>query len=112
DVFQHMGTLSGGQRKRVALAAALLQPADLLILDEPTNHIDTETVNWLESYLQKMRSALLMVTHDRYFLDRVANRIIELDDGALYRYTGNYSVFLEQKAERMEQQASEDRKRE
>ena len=107
-----MGTLSGGQRKRVALAAALLHPADLLILDEPTNHLDTETVYWLERYLQKMKSALLMVTHDRYFLDRVANRIVELDRGAIYRYVGNYSTFLEQKAERMEREASEERKRE
>jgi len=112
DALQRMGTLSGGQRKRVALAAALIQPADLLILDEPTNHIDTETVYWLERYLQKMKSALLMVTHDRYFLDRVANRIVELDGGSLYRYVGNYSVFLEQKAERLEQQAAADRKRE
>ncbi|TLS48460.1 ABC-F family ATP-binding cassette domain-containing protein [Paenibacillus antri] len=112
DPMQRMGTLSGGQRKRVALAAALLHPADLLILDEPTNHLDTETVYWLERYLQKMKSALLMVTHDRYFLDRVANRIVELDRGSLHRYSGNYSAFLEQKAERMEREASEDRKRE
>jgi ATP-binding cassette subfamily F protein uup len=112
DALQRMGTLSGGQRKRVALAAALLHPADLLILDEPTNHLDTETVYWLERYLQKTKSALLMVTHDRYFLDRVANRIVELDLGAIYRYVGNYSTFLEQKAERMEREASEERKRE
>ena len=111
DPLQRMGTMSGGQRKRVALAAALLHPADLLILDEPTNHLDTETVYWLERYLQKMKSALLMVTHDRYFLDRVANRIVELDRGEVYRYVGNYSTFLEQKAERMEREASEERKR-
>ena len=74
-----MGTLSGGQRKRVALAAALIQPSDLLILDEPTNHIDNESVAWLEQYLQKRRGALLMITHDRYFLDRVANVMLELD---------------------------------
>jgi ATP-binding cassette subfamily F protein uup len=111
DVLQRMGMLSGGQRKRVALAAALIQPAELLILDEPTNHIDTDTVYWLEQYLQKMKSALLMITHDRYFLDRVANRIVELDDAKLYGYTGNYSVFLEQKAERMEQQQAMERKR-
>ncbi|HZG86724.1 ABC-F family ATP-binding cassette domain-containing protein [Paenibacillus sp.] len=111
DVLQRLGTLSGGQRKRVALAAALIQPADLLILDEPTNHIDTETVFWLEQYLQKSKSALLMITHDRYFLDRVTNRILELDQGKLYGYTGNYSVFLEQKAERMEQQEAAERKR-
>ncbi|MCI3921459.1 ABC-F family ATP-binding cassette domain-containing protein [Paenibacillus sp. TRM 82003] len=111
DVLQRMGVLSGGQRKRVALAAALIQPADLLILDEPTNHIDTETVFWLERYLQKTKSALLMITHDRYFLDRVANRIVELDDGKLHRYTGNYSLFLEQRAERLEREQTEERKR-
>lgn len=106
-----MGTLSGGQRKRVALAGALIRPADLLILDEPTNHIDTDTVDWLESYLAKSRFALLMITHDRYFLDRVAGRIIELDQGKLYGYTGNYSVFLEQKADRMERQQASEEKR-
>lgn len=111
DVLARMGDLSGGQRKRVALAAALIQPADLLVLDEPTNHIDTETVDWLERYLQKSKSALLMITHDRYFLDRVANRIVELDGGKLYRYAGNYSFFLEQKADRMEREQAEERKR-
>jgi ATP-binding cassette subfamily F protein uup len=111
DVLARMGTLSGGQRKRVAMAGALIQPADVLILDEPTNHIDTETVQWLEVYLKKSKSALLMITHDRYFLDRVAGRIIELDQGKLYGYTGNYSVYLEQKAERLEQQQSSEKKR-
>jgi ABC transport system ATP-binding/permease protein len=111
DIFARMGTLSGGQRKRVAMAAALLQPADLLILDEPTNHIDAETVQWLEQYLSRSSCALLMITHDRYFLDRVANRIIELDQGKLYSYTGNYSIFLEQKAERMEQLEASEQKR-
>jgi ABC transport system ATP-binding/permease protein len=111
DVFALMGTLSGGQRKRVAMAGALLQPADLLILDEPTNHIDAETVQWLEQYLARASCALLMITHDRYFLDRVANRIIELDQGKLYSYAGNYSIFLEQKAERMEQQQASEQKR-
>jgi len=111
DALQRMGALSGGQRKRVALASALIRPADLLILDEPTNHIDSDTVHWLELYLQKSKSALLMITHDRYFLDRVANRIVELDEGKLYGYAGNYSVFLEQKAERMEQQEAAERKR-
>lgn len=106
-----VGTLSGGQRKRIALAGALINPADLLILDEPTNHIDNETVAWLEQYLQKRKGALLMVTHDRYFLDRVATRMIELDQGQLYTYTGNYSTFLELKAEREEQQAAGERKR-
>lgn len=106
-----IGTLSGGQRKRVALASALIQPADLLVLDEPTNHIDHETIVWLEGYLNKRKGALLMITHDRYFLDRIVNRIIELDQGNLYRYVGNYSVFLEKKAEREEQQRSSEQKR-
>jgi ABC transport system ATP-binding/permease protein len=81
-----MGTLSGGQRKRVALASALIHPCELLILDEPTNHIDNDSVVWLEQYLQKRRGALLMITHDRYFLDRVANVMLELDHGRLFRY--------------------------
>ncbi|MFF3922428.1 ABC-F family ATP-binding cassette domain-containing protein [Paenibacillus lactis] len=106
-----MGTLSGGQRKRVALAAALIQPSDLLILDEPTNHIDNESVAWLEQYLQKRRGALLMITHDRYFLDRVANVMLELDHGRLYRYEANYSRFLELKAEREEREAASEQKR-
>lgn len=106
-----VGTLSGGQRKRVALAGALITPADVLILDEPTNHIDNATVAWLEEYLQKRKGALLMVTHDRYFLDRVANRIIELDKGRLYSYSGNYSLFLEKKAEREELAEASERKR-
>lgn len=104
--------LSGGQKKRVALAAALIHPADLLILDEPTNHIDNETVEWLESQLAKYKGALLLVTHDRYFLDRVTNRILELNRGKLYGYEGNYAVYLEKKAEREEQEAaSEDKRR-
>ncbi|MDA8233341.1 MAG: ABC-F family ATP-binding cassette domain-containing protein [Clostridia bacterium] len=108
DLEAKVGTLSGGQRKRIAMAATLLSPADLLILDEPTNHIDNETVAWLEDYLKARKGALLMITHDRYFLDRVTNRIIELDKGKLYTYEGNYSMFLELKAEREEQlQASE-----
>lgn len=104
-------TLSGGQKKRIALASALINPADLLILDEPTNHIDNDTVAWLEQYLHKRKGALLMITHDRYFLDRVATRIIELDKGKLYTYTGNYSSFLESKAEREELQEASERKR-
>lgn len=92
--------LSGGQQKRVAIAKALIQPADLLILDEPTNHLDNETIIWLEQYLTRYQGALLLVTHDRYFLDRITNRIYELDNGALYVYEGNYEVFLEQKTER------------
>lgn len=106
-----METLSGGQRKRVALAAALITPSELLILDEPTNHIDTDSVAWLEQYLQKRRGALLMITHDRYFLERVASVMLELDGGRLYRYEANYSRFLELKAEREEREASEEQKR-
>ena len=97
-----IGTLSGGQKKRVALACALINPADLLILDEPTNHLDNNTIDWLEQYLNKRRGALLMITHDRYFLDRVVNEIIEIDRGSLYEYKGNYSSFLEKKLEREE----------
>ncbi len=95
-------TLSGGQRKRIAMARALIQPSELLILDEPTNHIDNETIEWLEDYLKRRKGALLLITHDRYFLNRVVNRIIELDEGALYSYQGNYEAFLEGKAEREE----------
>jgi ATP-binding cassette subfamily F protein uup len=86
-----MGTLSGGQRKRVALAHALIQRPDLLILDEPTNHLDAETITWLETYLARYRGALLLVTHDRYFLDRVTGRILEIDRGAVQSFDGNYS---------------------
>ncbi|MDT3426944.1 ATP-binding cassette subfamily F protein uup [Paenibacillus forsythiae] len=106
-----MGALSGGQRKRVALAAALITPSELLILDEPTNHIDTSSVAWLEQYLQKRRGALLMVTHDRYFLERVAGVMLELDQGRLFRYEANYSRFLELKAEREEREAASEQKR-
>lgn len=95
-----VAALSGGQRKRVAIAQALIQPADLLILDEPTNHIDTSTVAWLEAQLAKFAGALLLVTHDRYFLDRVVTRILELDRGQLYGYEGNYGRYLEQKEAR------------
>ncbi|MEC5424197.1 ABC-F family ATP-binding cassette domain-containing protein [Virgibacillus sp. C22-A2] len=98
--------LSGGQQKRIAIAKALIQPADLLILDEPTNHLDNETVEWLEKYLQSYKGALLLVTHDRYFLNRVTNRIYELDKGNLYIYQGNYETFLEKKAEREALEAS------
>ncbi|MEL7635782.1 MULTISPECIES: ABC-F family ATP-binding cassette domain-containing protein [Sporomusa] len=111
DFTAIVSTLSGGQRKRVALASALINPADVLILDEPTNHIDNDTVAWLEQYLAKRKGALIMITHDRYFLDRVTNRIIELDKGKLYTYTGNYSNFLELKAEREDQQEASERKR-
>ncbi|RLL40380.1 ABC transporter ATP-binding protein [Oceanobacillus piezotolerans] len=95
-----VGELSGGQKKRVSIAKALIQPADLLILDEPTNHLDNDTVEWLEKYLQTYKGSLLLVTHDRYFLNRVTNKIYELDKGNLYIYEGNYEMFLEKKAER------------
>ncbi|MED4609754.1 ABC-F family ATP-binding cassette domain-containing protein, partial [Paenibacillus validus] len=111
DFAQKVGTLSGGQRKRVAMARVLIQPADLLILDEPTNHIDHETVEWLEGFLAGWKGALLLVTHDRYFLDRVTNRMFELDRGKLYSYEGNYASFLEKKAERLEREASMQDKR-
>jgi len=111
DFSQKMSELSGGQRKRVAMARALIQPADLLILDEPTNHIDNETVEWLEEYLSRYKGALLLVTHDRYFLDRVTNRTFELDGGKLYSYEGNYAAFLEKKAEREENEAAAESKR-
>lgn len=106
-----VGTLSGGQRKRIALASSLITPSDLLILDEPTNHIDNDTVEWLEQFLNKRKGALLMITHDRYFLDRVANRTIELHNGNLYSYSGNYSDFLEKKLEREELEQASERKR-
>ena len=111
DYHKKIGQLSGGQRKRVAMASALLTPCDLLILDEPTNHLDNDTIAWLENYLLNRKGALLMVTHDRYFLDRVVTRTIELDKGQLYEYTGNYSDFLEQKANRREAQTAIEAKR-
>ncbi|WP_368658407.1 ABC-F family ATP-binding cassette domain-containing protein [Metabacillus halosaccharovorans] len=92
--------LSGGQKKRVAIAKALIQPADILILDEPTNHLDNETIEWLEGFLAQYRGSIVLITHDRYFLNRVTNQIFELDQGQLYTYSGNYEVFLEKKAER------------
>ncbi len=103
--------LSGGMRKRVALASALISPADLLVLDEPTNHIDLAAVAWLEQHLNQRKGAVLMITHDRYFLDRAANKILELDRGKLYAYTGNYSVFLDAKVRRLEQEQSSENKR-
>ncbi|GGA88861.1 ABC-F family ATP-binding cassette domain-containing protein [Ornithinibacillus halotolerans] len=110
DFNKSVTELSGGQRKRIAIAKALIQPADLLILDEPTNHLDNETVEWLEKYLQSFKGALLLVTHDRYFLNRVTNKIFELDKGNLYIYEGNYEVFLEKKAEREELERSNEQK--
>ncbi|MDC3425749.1 ABC-F family ATP-binding cassette domain-containing protein [Aquibacillus sp. 3ASR75-11] len=107
---KNISQLSGGQMKRVAIARALLQPADLLILDEPTNHLDNETIEWLESYLPQYKGSLLLVTHDRYFLNRITNRIYELDNGKLYTYDGNYEMFLEKKAEREEQELLQEQK--
>jgi ATP-binding cassette subfamily F protein uup len=107
NLEQPVGQLSGGQQKRLALAKVLVQRPDLLILDEPTNHLDLEMIEWLEAYLGKTKSTLLMVTHDRYFLDRVCTEIIEMEDNRIYRYHGNYSYFLEKRTERVEmQQAS------
>lgn len=107
DLKQKVNNLSGGQQKRLSLAKVLINKPDLLMLDEPTNHLDLEMIEWLESYLEKTRSTLLMVTHDRYFLDRVCNEIIEMDNNQIYRYLGNYSYFLQKRDERIEmQQAS------
>ena len=103
--------LSGGQKKRVALASALMHPTDVLILDEPTNHIDNEMAAWLEDYLNRFKGAIIMVTHDRYFLDRVTNKILEISHGKLYGYTANYSQFLELKAQREEMELASERKR-
>lgn len=110
DTDLPVGSLSGGQRKRVALAKAIFEKPDLLLLDEPTNHLDLETIEWLEDYLSKANLALFMVTHDRYFLEKVTNQILELDNGGIYRYIGNYSYFLEKKAERREIEATEQEK--
>ncbi|MFS0635546.1 ABC-F family ATP-binding cassette domain-containing protein [Mesobacillus foraminis] len=106
DFTKKTGELSGGQKKRVALAQVLIEAPDLLILDEPTNHLDYETVKWLEEFLGRYSGSLLLVTHDRYFLDRVTNRIFELDGGSLYSYRGNYASFLEAKAVREENEAA------
>lgn len=111
DFNQKVKELSGGQRKRVSLASALITPCELLILDEPTNHLDNNTIDWLESYLNSFKGSILMITHDRYFLDRVTNRILELDKGVLYSYEGNYSVFLEKKMNRLQLAESMEAKR-
>ncbi|GAA6619389.1 ABC-F family ATP-binding cassette domain-containing protein [Scytonema sp. NUACC26] len=105
-----VGTLSGGYRKRIALATALLSEPDLLLMDEPTNHLDANSVEWLQSYLNRYRGALLLITHDRYFLDKVTNRIIEIDRGDIYTYAGNYSYYLEKKALAEESAVSSQRK--
>lgn len=104
-------TLSGGQRKKVALVSTLLSKADILILDEPTNHLDNEMSGWLEDYLKAYRGAIIMVTHDRYFLDSVTNRIVEIDKGKIYSYQANYSGFLKLKSEREDMLLASDRKR-
>ena len=111
DFDEKVEHLSGGQRKRVALTSVLLSTADLLILDEPTNHLDSEMADWLEEYLKKFRGALLMITHDRYFLDSVTNRIVELDKGKLYSYQTNYEGFVKLKAERIDMAVASERKR-
>lgn len=111
DHHEEIDHLSGGQKKRVALARTLVNPADVLILDEPTNHIDNEMAVWLEEYLNQWKGAIIMVTHDRYFLDRVTNKILEIYHGKLYSYTANYSQFLELKAQREEMELASERKR-
>ena len=105
---QSVGNLSGGERRRVALAAVLARPCDVLILDEPTNHLDNDMVLWLEDYLRAWKGALVMVTHDRYFLERIVGRMAEVEDGRLFTYEGNYDKYLERKAARLEsERASE-----
>ncbi|MGQ9805028.1 MAG: ATP-binding cassette domain-containing protein [Chlorobiales bacterium] len=103
DLSAKMQTLSGGRRKRVALAHALVVPSELLILDEPTNHLDAESTNWLEEYLRKFSGAILLVTHDRYFLDRTVNHLFRFESGVLQHYSGSYTDFLEQKIEQEKQ---------
>ena len=111
DFFQPAGQLSGGQRKRLALISVLLSPADILLLDEPTNHLDNDMADWLEEYLKKWRGSLIMITHDRYFLDSVTNRIIEIDKGLIYSYETNYSGYLELKTQRLQMEQASERKR-
>ncbi len=110
DFEAKISKLSGGYRKRIALAAALLSAPDVLLMDEPTNHLDADSVEWLQSYLKNYRGALLLITHDRYFLDKVTNRILEIDRGDLYTYSGNYSYYLEKKAESEEVAISQQQK--
>lgn len=110
DLNQRVATMSGGQRKRVGLAQVLIESPDLLLLDEPTNHLDFDSIDWLQNYLANYKGALLVVTHDRYFLDQVANRIWELSFGKLYEYQGNYQDYVAQKAERVEREAAQEHK--
>ena len=110
DIHLKVNILSGGQKKRLALANALINKPDLLVLDEPTNHLDLEMIEWLEQYFAKESMTLFMVTHDRFFLERVCNEIIELDEGVLYPYKGNYSYYLEKKEARIEQEVTEQHK--
>lgn len=111
DLEQRMGTLSGGQRKRVALAGCLVHPSDLLLLDEPTNHLDAKMIGWLEEYLQRFSGGILMITHDRYFLERIAGLTAEIAFGKLYLYDGGYSAYLNGRAKREQMQAASERKR-
>ncbi|NTU90493.1 MAG: ABC-F family ATP-binding cassette domain-containing protein [Chlorobiaceae bacterium] len=111
DITARMGSLSGGQRKRVALAHALVTPSDALILDEPTNHLDADSVEWLENYIRRYAGAVILITHDRYFLDRVATRMIELDGRTARTYSGGYASYLDQKAEQEAQEVRDERKR-
>ncbi len=111
DIHKEVDNLSGGEKKRVALAAALAQSCDVLILDEPTNHLDCDMANWLEQYLKKKRVSLIMVTHDRYFLEEVCNKIVEIDQGKIYSYEGNYEKFLSLKSAREEMEIASERKR-
>lgn len=107
DIHQPVSILSGGQKKKVALARVLMEQVELMILDEPTNHLDIEMIEWLEEFLSRQKLAILLVTHDRYFLDEVCSEIVEMDNGELYKYKGNYSYFLEKKEERQQQQLRE-----
>ncbi|MDE5780362.1 MAG: ATP-binding cassette domain-containing protein, partial [Lachnospiraceae bacterium] len=111
DYSQDIQTLSGGQKKRVALARTLINPADILIMDEPTNHLDNEMIEWLEGYLKRFKGVLIMVTHDRYFLDSVTGRILEIDNKKLYSYNSNYSGYLKLKSQREDMDAASERKR-
>lgn len=111
DLSMTCAHLSGGQKKRVALAKALLEPCDLLILDEPTNHLDAVMISWLENYLKRLSAAVLMVTHDRYFMERICDHMLELSRGKIYVYEANYSAYLEEKEKRLELERSREAKR-